>query len=181
MPTLKRRQDGCYIVRHCRGEESSTWQVTAEGVLFLQRRRVTEGAALSVGLLTLLRTNNWVYTGDRPRPQAPERQVEEGDLPPAELCDAIRRFHAALRCGDASSAKALTWTPDAGEDCDPPRENEHRESVQIESWKRRDCSLSQLNTESRDALGGVEYVATVTIGFRLRGPGLADTAVVHQA
>jgi hypothetical protein len=171
MPTLTRRQDGCYIVRNCQDNEFSTWQVTADGFLFLQRRGVREGAAFSVELFIRLKTNNWVYTGDHPPPQATSStHLEANDLPP-ELGAAIRDFHSALRAGDAFNAQALMLTLDASEGTDAPMENQPTGLVEIESWKRRDCNVWRLPAESGDAFGGAEDVATVTISLRLRGCG----------
>ena len=50
----------------------------------------------------------------------------------------------------------------------PPTENQPPGLAEIESWKHRDCNIQQLSAESRDALGRVEDIATVTISLRVR-------------
>ncbi len=165
MPTLTRRQDGCYIVRSCHDDEFSTWQVMAAGVLYLQRRGVKEGGAFSSELFRQLKANNWVYTGDHLlRPSSP-LQAEQ-DIP-SRLRPAIERFHVALRNGDALEAKALMWQPQSNEDEAESADLEiNAEPLRIESWMLRDVNLLRF---SSDTLEGVENIATVTVGLRLRG------------
>lgn len=173
MPTLARRQDGCYIVRRSHDDEFSTWQVTADGVLFLQRRGVMEGGTFSIWLFVQLKVKNWVYTGDRPASPPPTlSDIEDHELPP-ELVGAIRDFHTALRTGDTTRATTWIWKTDDS-DGDAPTE-ESNTVVQIESWKRRDCQLWRLPADSGDGFGSVQDFATVTVGLRLRNSDAMDS------
>jgi hypothetical protein len=63
MPTLERRNDGCYYVRHF-FREHSTWQVLGEGVHSLGNRGVKEGSWLSTNLFMELWTRRLVYHGN---------------------------------------------------------------------------------------------------------------------
>lgn len=160
MPTLARRQDGCYIVRHFHGQ-FMTWQITADGVMYLQRRGVNEGGSFSTERFMQLWMNGWVYTGDHPGLQ-PIRPVGDPDVP-SELRQAIQSFHVALRNGDETAAKAYMWKPEDISDAPEPVEAQRSaEQPRIHSWRLRDVHIWRLD----GVLPNVDTIATVSVGIR---------------
>lgn len=101
MPTLECRRDGCYFIRHFY-REFSTWQVTAEGVRYLQRRGVPEGGYFPTDDFMHLLRNRWVSIGEHPLELG---HSGIGDLmDPRNLRDAVHQFHTALKKGDRLAA-----------------------------------------------------------------------------
>ena len=102
MPTLVRRQDGQYIVRHFY-QDFATWQLSSEGVSHLRRRRVEEDGHFTTDQFMHLWMNGWVYTGDRPVHAPGPVSVGDRDVPQG-LRDAIHGFHSAIRNGQFAEA-----------------------------------------------------------------------------
>lgn len=103
MPTLNRRSDGGYFVRHFY-RDHSTWQITGEGVRYLERRRILEDMKFSTDLFVDLWVRRHVFYGQDtpPAPVAvPDSALE------AEVRERARALHTALRAGAVDSALAF--------------------------------------------------------------------------
>jgi len=102
MPTLARKQDGQYIVRHFY-QDFATWQISPEGVSHLRRRRIEEDGHFTTEQFMHLWMNGWVYTADHPGPAPGPFCVGDRDVP-QDLRDAIHEFHSTIRNGQFAEA-----------------------------------------------------------------------------
>jgi len=102
MPTLVRKQDGQYIVRHFY-QDFATWQISPEGVSHLRRRRIEEDGHFTTEQFMHLWMNGWVYTGDHPGPAPGPFCVGDREVP-QDLRDAIHEFHSTIRNGQFAEA-----------------------------------------------------------------------------
>ena len=66
MPTLVPRSDGAYVVLHSYRGQYQTWQITGEGVRFLQRYGVRDHDSFDLELFGMLHAFGMVYTGTHP-------------------------------------------------------------------------------------------------------------------
>jgi hypothetical protein len=71
MPRLVQKNDGLYIVRHFY-QQNATWQIDADGVLFLKGRGVRAGELFETDLFMEMWMRGMVYTGTRRRTPAGE-------------------------------------------------------------------------------------------------------------
>ena len=102
MPTLARREDSQYIVRHFH-QDFATWQISPDGVSYLRRRRIQQGDQFTTEQFIHLWMNGWVYTGDEPGRAPGPLCVGDRDVPQS-LRDAIHEFHSTLSNGQVAAA-----------------------------------------------------------------------------
>lgn len=170
MPTLARRQDGCYIVRGFHGG-FLTWQIAAEGVLYLRRKGVNAEDPFSDEIFFHLMNSGWVHTGDQPNPQPLPPLGWDHNLP-SDLSVAVRDFHVALRNSDASAADALTWRPVLNDDGVQSADVETSTKYsRIDQWRPLEGKPWKLPSEDRAAFGAEDF-ATVTV--RIWSPELSS-------
>src|SRR5687768_14836019 len=102
MPTLVRRADSQYIVRHLH-QDVAVWRIVADGVSYLRRRRIEQDGHFTTEQFMHLWMNGWVYTGEQPGPAPGPLCI--GDRHVAQdLRDAIHDFHSALGNGQLAVA-----------------------------------------------------------------------------
>lgn len=189
MPTLAQRQDGCFIVRHFY-QDFSTWQITTDGIAYLERRSVREDARFSTDQFMHLWMNGWVYTGEYSGAAPGPVVIGDRDAPQS-VRDAIHDFHSALWIRDLAVAWRSTSEfvdPQLIRAIQPGVVDEHVQQLtelafqafcdnvnrsgmlELQTWKLRDI---------RTIVSGVEY--TATIGARTSSTGRTRTAEWDEA
>ena len=140
MPTLvETKKDGHYIVHHLY-KQHATWQINAEGVLFLRRRGVSLGDRFSTGLFMELWKWGMVYFGTRPPkhvgPRVPQR------LPPDDraLYERAHAFYEALYSCNPRDAYMFLLPQTRAEITLTQFEEKLRGKERwLTSWKINDC------------------------------------------
>lgn len=164
MPTLVRKQDGQYIVRHFY-QDFATWQISPEGVSHLRRRRVEEDGHFTTDQFMHLWMNGWVYTGDRPGLAPGPLCVGDRDVPQA-LRDAIREFHSAIRNGQFAEAWRFVSTTRSLESLIATNVLDVIDAQQCEVFQKTMTDANRrlhswLCVDIRTVISSIEYVATI--------------------
>jgi hypothetical protein len=170
MPTLNRRLDGLFFVRHFYGEHH-TWQVTSEGVRYLEFRGVGEGVHFTTTLFMEMVVQGLVYTGQRPKPGF------SGGIRSAHLPDAmfpiVSSFHQALRQGDVREVTARLWLPPAGQEGRAPViklvGDELSDRARLpSSWKLKDSLTYDLPASEQSSHGGADLLTIVRVRLTIQ-------------
>ena len=165
MPTFRKRQDGCGILIGSYEDNFVTWQVSAAGVWYLQRRGVREGDAVSPALVTQLRERGYIHTGATPALAAPILNALEI---PLDLRAVISQFHSLLHKGDVAGASALLWAEPNDDETETGAVTSTTTLPRIFSWALQDNKPWRLQRELRDGSLTDEEIATVTLTLRLQ-------------
>jgi hypothetical protein len=108
MPRLVERLNGTHFIRHYYGG-NTTWQVDADGVLFLQSLGIGVGVLFSTNLFMVARTLGYLYTLSSPRVGPPKRFVgDEG------LLESARGSYRAMFARDLETAASNSWLQRSG-------------------------------------------------------------------
>lgn len=165
MPTLARKQDGQYIVRHFY-QDFATWQISSEGVSHLRRRRIEEDGHFTTEQFMHLWMNGWVYTGDHPGPAPGPFCVGDRDVP-QDLRDAIHEFHSTIRNGQFAEAWRFVSTTRILESLIPKDVLDTIDAQQFEVFQKKMTGAngprlhSWLCLDIRTVISSIEYIATI--------------------
>jgi hypothetical protein len=167
MPTLLRRQDSQYIVRHFY-LDFATWQISPDGVSYLRRRRIEQDGRFTTDQFMHLWMNGWVYTGDHPGAAPGPSCVGDRDVP-QDLRDAIHEFHSTLANGQCAAAwRFVSATRTVGSLI--PKDMLHVfDAQQFKVFQEKVTGAlrsrfhSWLCLDIRTVISGIEYVATIEI------------------
>lgn len=155
MPTLNRRADGGYFVRHFY-HDHSTWQIHAKAVRFLERRGITEEESrFSTDLFMKLLMKGWIFYGSK---APPETAFCMYDLPLGQqLASYVSAYHAALHREKFDEATKFLVSADQSSAL---RLNHSRST-----WKVEDILVYDLSGKRHDLDGATHLgVAYVLIG-----------------
>jgi hypothetical protein len=163
MPTLQRRSDGGFFIRHFY-QDHNTWQILGDGIRYLERRGVREGGWFSTDMFMELWRLGLIDHGNAPpnRPVAtpPETVVA------AALRRQVRDFHRRLHSGLADSAWefVLQGPPSTPTLKQFRREVSDDKRPRLASWKIEDIvSVCDLQSD----LYGAERFAVVAVKIGL--------------
>lgn len=101
MPTLQRRVDGSYYLRHFY-RDHNTWQILGAGVRYLERRGIREGDRFATDMFIELWLRQLVYHGDK-IPIPIDEALRDTALE-ASVRARVKNFHQLLYPGRASDA-----------------------------------------------------------------------------
>lgn len=104
LPTLRRRNDGCYYILHF-FHQHSTWQIQGDGVRQLAHRAINEGQHFPTDLFMELWTQGLVYHGDIPPAQEELPALEDT----AGLRVRVQEFHRLLYLCQMEAAWDILW------------------------------------------------------------------------
>jgi len=183
MPTLARKPDGQYIVRHFY-LDFATWQISPEGVSHLRRRRVEEDGHFTTEQFMHLWTNGWVYTGDHPGPAPGPLCVGDRDVP-QDLRDAIHEFHSTIRNGQFAEAWRFVTTTRTRESVIPKDVLDIIDAQQFEAFQKKMAGADRPRLHSwfcvdiRTVISSIEYIATIEFKQAAEQQGLATLRPVE--
>jgi hypothetical protein len=167
MPTLVRRQDSQYIVRHFY-QDFATWQISPDGVSYLRRRRIEQDGHFTTEQFMHLWMNGWVYTDDHPGPAPGPLCVGDRDVP-QDLRDAIHEFHSTLANGQVAAAWGFVSTMRTVENPAHKDMLDIIDAQQFEVFQEKMIGAfrSQLHSwlcvDIRTVITSIEYIATIEI------------------
>ena len=181
MPTLARRQDGRYIVRHFY-QDVATWQIEPDGVSYLRRRRIEQDDHFTTEQFMHLWMNGWVYTGDHPGLPPGPLCVGDRDVP-QDLLDAINEFHSSLRNGQLAAAWRFVSTMHSLGSAIPKDMLDIIDAQQFEVFQEKMTGAHRPRLHSwrlldiRTAISGIMYIATIEIKEGLEYGGIVQLPV----
>ena len=162
MPTLQRRDDGGFFVRHLY-REFNTWQILGDGVRYLERRGISEGNWFPTEMFMDLWMQCLVYYGDTP----PKRPVviPQDTAPMATLRSRVKEFYQLIYSVEADLAWALVWR-----DASSTRTLEQfgkeisgGDTRRLAAWNIKDIIACPVPVDSQSAIGGAKRFAVVTV------------------
>ena len=181
MPTLARRQDGQYTVRHFY-QDFATWQIVPDGVSYLRRRRIEQDGHFTTEQFMHLWMNGWVYTGDHSGPPPGPLCVGDRDAP-QDLRDAIQEFHSTLRNGQLAAAWRFVSTMRSPESLIPKDMLDIIDEQQFDVFQKKMTSAHRPRVnpwrllDIRTVISSVEYIATIEIKEGLEHEGIVQLPV----
>ena len=165
MPTLQRRNDGCFFVSHFY-REHHTWQIQGEGVRFLERRGIREGSRFPTDLFMELWMRGLVYHGNSTanRPIALCRDT----VAMAAVRTHVRKFHQLIYSTKVDQAWAMVWENEPSTlALEQFRVEVGGNPYGLRSWSIRDIVLYDLPADFQPDFAGAKRFAGVTVQISL--------------
>lgn len=166
MPTLQRRIDGCFFIRHFYGDHSTS-QIQGDGVRYLEPRNIIEGGWFSTDLFMELWTLGLVYRGDTP-PHCSVSILQE-TVAQAAVRTRVSEFHRLIYLANAQLAWTFVWPDEQAALTFEQFRNavSNDERCRLVSWYIKDILVYELSPEFQATVVRAKRLAVVTVEIGL--------------